>query len=116
MQTVRQPAGLVSAPQTVERPLHPSRQPSQQRRGTAVNGPTHYTEAEKSFTKAQQAASKADAASAVLHMQAAQFHASMALVAATALTVLDGASADAEEDSWRAAIFNNPIISNHKEN
>lgn len=52
-----------------------------------MDGPTHYAEAEKSFAKAQEAGREKDGASAVLHMQAAQYHATMALAAATAATV-----------------------------
>jgi hypothetical protein len=49
-----------------------------------MDGPAHYVEAEKSFHKAKEAARLTDGASAVLYMQAAQWHAIMALTAATA--------------------------------
>jgi hypothetical protein len=74
-----------------------------------VDGPSHYIEAEKSFKKAQMAASVMDGASAVLFMQAAQFHATMALAGATGETATLGEStwSRANQD-WYKAFAHNP--------
>lgn len=47
-----------------------------------MDGPEHYQRADASFEKARKAGAASDGASAVLHLQAAQFHATMALAAA----------------------------------
>ncbi len=70
-----------------------------------MDGPSHYMEAEKSFRKAQDAAAKTDGASAVLYMRAAQWHATMALVAAVASTMPRDLW---NWEMWEEAIYNPP--------
>lgn len=74
-----------------------------------MDGPSHYIEGEKSFRKAQEAAALADGASAVLFMQAAQFHATMALAGAMGETATLGEStwSRANQD-WYKAFNHNP--------
>lgn len=76
-----------------------------------MTGPEHYLAAEASHTKAQGAARQCDGASAVLYMQAAQYHATMALAAGTVFGSLGGSASYEEEENWRNAIFNKPDIS-----
>lgn len=63
-----------------------------------MDGPTHYAEGEKSFKKAQEAAYNVDGASAVLYMQAAQWHATMAVAAALAELIPPGTT---QGYNWR---------------
>lgn len=66
-----------------------------------MDGPTHYIEAENSFRKAQNAAAQTDGASAVLYMQAAQWHATMALVSVVADLIPPGTARDY---NWRQGL------------
>lgn len=68
-----------------------------------MDGPSHYMEAENSFEKARQAAAATDGASAVLYMQAAQWHATMALVAAVTATIPRWLW---EWEMWEDAVYN----------
>lgn len=59
-----------------------------------MDGPDHVVAAEASFAKAQAAGLGMDGATAVLQMQAAQFHATMALVHVVAALIPPGSPRD----------------------
>lgn len=75
-----------------------------------MDGPTHYTEAESMYVKARMSAAAADGVSASLFIQAAQFHATMAVAAATA-ELAQAESSHTEQpipSGWATAFSNNP--------
>lgn len=74
-----------------------------------MDGPEHYQRADVSFEKAKKAGAAVDGASAVLHLQAAQFHATMALAAAVAqLVQLNGQARVGLVSYWNKA-FNGEL-------
>lgn len=59
-----------------------------------MDGPDHVIAGERSFSRAQTAGRQKDGATAVLQMQAAQYHATMALVYAVSALIPPGSPRD----------------------